>query len=49
MPLKKCQKNSKSGWKWGDQGTCYTGKNARQKALMQGRAIEASKHKRGNK
>jgi len=42
MPVKRCQSNKKPGYKWGDQGNCYTGKNARQKALRQGRAIHAS-------
>lgn len=42
MPLKRCQTNNKKGWKWGDSGKCYLSK---QKALKQGRAIEASKRK----
>jgi len=46
MPLKRCIKNGKQGWKWGDSGYCYTGANAREKASKQGRAIEASKHKK---
>lgn len=45
MPLKRC----KNGWKWGDSGTCYTGKDARRKALKQGQAIELSKLKRKRK
>lgn len=45
MPLKKCTKNGKLGWKWGDSGKCYTGKNAKEKAKEQGRAIEATKSK----
>jgi len=40
MPLKKCQKNGKSGWKWGDSGKCYTGPGAKKKAIKQGIAIE---------
>jgi hypothetical protein len=40
MPLKNCTVNGKQGWKWGDEGTCYTSK---EDALAQGRAIEASK------
>lgn len=47
MPLMKCSKNGKSGWKWGDSGTCYVGPNGRKKALQQGAAIEISKKKRG--
>jgi soluble P-type ATPase len=40
MPLKKCTKNGISGWKWGDQGSCYTGSGAKKKAIKQGIAIE---------
>lgn len=40
MPLKKCQNNGKDGWKWGDQGTCYTGKEGKNQAIKQGVAIE---------
>jgi|TARA_R100001163_G_C5021766_1_gene164395 hypothetical protein len=40
MPLKKCSEDKQSGWKWGDTGKCYTGKNAKQKAIKQGIAIE---------
>ena len=43
MPLKRCSENNESGWKWGDQGKCYTGKDAKKKALKQGVAIEGSK------
>lgn len=24
MPIKKCSLDGKPGWKWGDEGTCYT-------------------------
>lgn len=40
MPLKRCSDNGKSGWKWGDQGTCYTGKEGKNQAIKQGVAIE---------
>lgn len=43
MPLNKCQKDGKQGYKWGDSGHCYTGPGAKEKALKQGRAIEISK------
>lgn len=49
MPLKKCTINGKSGWKWGDSGKCYTGKDGKEKAMKQARAIEASKHGTSNK
>lgn len=40
MPLKTCTKDGKSGWQWGDSGACYTGKDGKKKALMQGYAID---------
>lgn len=43
MPLKKCSKDGKSGWKWGDAGACYTGPGAKKKAIKQGIAIEGPK------
>lgn len=43
MPLKQCTSDGKSGWKWGDEGKCYTGPDAKEKAKKQGRAIESGK------
>lgn len=43
MPIKQCIKDGKAGYKWGDNGVCYTGPSAKQKALQQGRAIAANK------
>lgn len=43
MPLKRCMKERMAGFRWGDKGICYTGPGAREKALKQGRAVEASK------
>lgn len=48
MPIMKCQKNGKPGYKWGASGKCYTytrgneqsRKKARQKVLKQMRAIQ---------
>jgi len=40
MPLKNCTVDGKSGYKWGDKGNCYAGKDAKQKAIKQGIAIE---------
>lgn len=45
MPLKHCTSNGESGYKWGDEGHCYTGPGAREKALKQGRAIQVSQSK----
>lgn len=47
MPLMKCTKDGKSGYKFGDEGHCYTGPNAKANAAKQGRAIEMSKHAKG--
>lgn len=43
MPLKECQIGGKRGWKWGDEGKCYTGPNAKSEAVKQGVAIEGDK------
>lgn len=43
MPLMPCKSNGKDGWKWGSDGKCYTGPDAKSKAKRQGRAIEANK------
>lgn len=45
MPVKRCQRDGKPGWKWGDQGYCYIGSDARERALAQGRAIQANRGK----
>lgn len=49
MPVKPCNKNGKPGFKWGDEGTCYTytpgdrdsRDRAKAKAAKQGRAAKA--------
>lgn len=46
MPVQRCQKNGKKGWKWGKSGKCYTGANAKAKAEEQGRAVKASQSRR---
>lgn len=51
MPVQRCQRDNKPGFKWGDQGKCFTyepgneqsRERARNQAKEQGRAIEASK------
>jgi len=45
MPLQRCGKN-KRGWKYGKTGKCYYGKNSKEKAKKQGRAIALSKARR---
>jgi hypothetical protein len=47
MPIQECQLNGKDGYKWGDEGKCYTyddsessKKSAKSKAHRQGIAIE---------
>lgn len=44
MPLQQCENN---GWQWGNSGKCYTGPDARKKALKQGAVIEIQKHAKG--
>ncbi len=46
MPVERCIKNGKSGWRWGKSGVCYTGRGAKNKALKQGRAIHANKKRK---
>lgn len=49
MPLMPCRRDYKPGYKWGEEGHCYTytpgdgpaKERARQRALAQGRAIQA--------
>jgi hypothetical protein len=45
MPIKKCTINGKSGWKYGDVGTCYTGPDGKRKAVAQAIAIVSSNPK----
>jgi len=40
MPVKNCSINGNEGYKWGDNGKCYTGPDAKEKAIAQGVAIE---------
>lgn len=41
MPLNRCKGGL--GYRWGQNGTCYTGPNAKKKALAQGMAITGGK------
>jgi len=45
MPVQRCQKNGRRGYKWGQSGKCYVGQGAKAKAERQGRAIRASGYK----
>lgn len=45
MPVKKCTKKDKSGYKFGTSGKCYTGKDAKKKAKKQGAAIKSKNKK----
>lgn len=40
MPIKRC---GKDGWQYGDSGQCYTGPDAKKKAIKQGIAIDGPK------
>lgn len=50
MPVQRCQKDGKPGWKWGKEGKCYTftpgdeesRERAKRKAKEQGQAIKAN-------
>jgi len=42
MPVQKCSKDGKSGFKYGKSGKCYTGKGAKKKAIKQGLAVAQS-------
>lgn len=44
----RCTRNGQAGWKFGDEGYCYIGPNAKAKAARQGRAIKASKARRSD-
>lgn len=46
MPFMKCQKDKKSGVRWGHSGTCYTGPNAKKKAAKQAQAAYSSGYKK---
>lgn len=41
MPAKRCKKNGKSGWKWNDDGKCFTGSGAREKAIKAGKDLNS--------
>lgn len=51
MPVRECTKEGKRGYKWGEQGFCYTytmgdvksERAAYEKALKQGRAVKGRK------
>ena len=55
MPIQACQVGGKPGYKYGPEGKCYpydpkneaSRERAHQRAMEQGRAIEASKHQQG--
>jgi len=46
MPIMRCSKKSRKGWKFGKKGKCYTGTKSKEKAKKQGRAISLSKARR---
>lgn len=49
MPLKRCQKSGKRGWKWGSSGKCFIGPGAKEKATKQGKAIGSRRSGRKRK
>lgn len=46
MPVQKCQKDGKAGWKYGSKGACYAGPSAKKKAIKQGVAIAKQQGKK---
>ncbi len=46
MPVLRCQKNGKRGYKFGNNGKCFTGSGARAKAAAQGAAIKIGQKSR---
>lgn len=49
MPIIDCTSNNKPGKKFGDNGFCFTGSDAQEKAAAQGRAIKAEQGNSGHK
>lgn len=47
MPVLPCSDSGRQGFQWGENGVCYTGKDARKNALKQGIATELAKKRRG--
>lgn len=45
MPLMRCQVDGKFGWKYGPNGHCYTGPDAKKKAIEQMKAMIAAGYK----
>lgn len=45
MPIQRCVKNGKNGWKSWINGVCFIGPNAKQKAMEQLAAIKISQQK----
>jgi len=45
MPIKRCMIDKQSGYKWGDEGTCYPGKGGKVKAAKQGIAAANNGYK----
>lgn len=43
MPIVKCSKDGISGYKWGEDGHCFIGENAKTQAENQGRALMSQK------
>jgi len=46
MPLIKVKKGTQTCYKFGEEGKLYCGTGAKEKALRQGKAIEANKRKK---
>lgn len=55
MPVQRCQRDGKPGYRWGEEGKCYTydpgdaesRAAAKRRARRQGQAIEANQQSQG--
>lgn len=44
MPIQRCNRDGKEGWRYGEEGFCYLGSNAKNKARRQAAAVHMSKY-----
>ncbi len=49
MPVMTCTKDGKSGYKWGRNGVCFVGVDAKERAAKVGAAIKSKESKRGRR
>lgn len=49
MPVQRCTKDGTAGYKWGEQGACFIGPGAQERAARMGRAIKAAQSERASR